>query len=64
MHCRFDDDLKMIKRKGTIVTFESVSGPVEPVKLFRLTEKKSGSLILRGFRMFSKCCLLTYTRAT
>lgn len=39
MHCRFDDDLKMIKRKGTIVTFESVSGPVEPVKLFRLTEK-------------------------
>jgi NADPH2:quinone reductase len=35
----FDDDFKMIKRKGTIVTFGSVSGPVEPVKPLRLVEK-------------------------
>lgn len=39
MYSRFDDDLKMIKRKGTIVTFGSVSGPVEPVKPLRLVEK-------------------------
>lgn len=31
----------MIKRKGTIVTYGSVSGPIEPVKLFRLTEKNA-----------------------
>lgn len=36
---RFDDDLKMIKRKGTIVSFGNASGPVEPVDLRKLTEK-------------------------
>lgn len=35
----FDDDFKMIKRKGTIVAFGNASGPVEPVNLFKLTEK-------------------------
>lgn len=35
----FDDDFKMIKRKGTIVTFGNASGPVEPVNLFKLVEK-------------------------
>ncbi|KAH9063816.1 NAD-P-binding protein [Lactarius deliciosus] len=35
----FDDDFKMIKRKGTIVSFGNASGPVEPVNLFKLTEK-------------------------
>ena len=39
MCCRFDDDFKMIKRKGTIVTFGNASGPVEPVNLFKLVEK-------------------------
>jgi hypothetical protein len=37
--CRFDDDFKMIKRKGTIVSFGNASGLVEPVDLRRLTEK-------------------------
>jgi NADPH2:quinone reductase len=37
--CRFDDDFKMIKRKGTIVSFGNASGPVEPVNLFKLVEK-------------------------
>jgi hypothetical protein len=36
---RFDDDFKMIKRKGTIVSFGNASGRVEPVDLFKLTEK-------------------------
>ncbi|KAI0003410.1 NAD(P)-binding protein [Russula compacta] len=35
----FDDDFKMIKRKGTIVSFGNASGPVPPVPLFKLTEK-------------------------
>lgn len=35
----FDDDFKMIKRKGTIVSFGNASGPVEPVNLFKLVEK-------------------------
>lgn len=35
----FDDDFKMIKRKGTIVTFGNASGPVEPMNLFKLVEK-------------------------
>lgn len=39
MCCRFDDDFKMLKRKGTIVTFGNASGPVEPVNLFKLAEK-------------------------
>ena len=36
---RFDDDFKMIKRKGTIVSFGNASGPVAPVNLFKLVEK-------------------------
>ena len=36
---RFDDDLKMIKRKGTVVSFGNASGPVEPVDLRKLTGK-------------------------
>ena len=36
---RFDDDFKIIKRKGTIVTFGNASGPIEPVNLFKLAEK-------------------------
>ena len=36
---RFDDDFKMIKRKGTIVSFGNASGTVEPVDLRKLTEK-------------------------
>ena len=39
MDCRFDDDFKMIKNKGTIVSFGNASGPVEPVNLFKLVEK-------------------------
>ncbi|KAF8270381.1 NAD(P)-binding protein [Lactarius quietus] len=35
----FDDDFKMIKRKGTVVTFGSVSGPVAPMNVFKLMEK-------------------------
>jgi len=35
----FDDDFKMIKNKGTIVSFGNASGPVEPVNLFKLVEK-------------------------
>jgi NADPH:quinone reductase-like Zn-dependent oxidoreductase len=37
--CRFDDDLKMIKRKGTIVSFGNASGQVEPVDLLKLAKK-------------------------
>ncbi|KAI0247053.1 NAD-P-binding protein [Lactifluus subvellereus] len=35
----FDDDFKMIKRKGTIVSFGNASGLVEPVDLLKLAEK-------------------------
>jgi NADPH:quinone reductase-like Zn-dependent oxidoreductase len=35
----FDDDFKIIKRKGTIVIFGIASGPIGPVNLFKLTEK-------------------------
>ncbi|KAI0261022.1 NAD-P-binding protein [Gloeopeniophorella convolvens] len=35
----FDDDFKMIKRKGTIVAFGNASGAVDPVNLFRLVAK-------------------------
>ncbi|KAF8497236.1 NAD(P)-binding protein [Russula emetica] len=35
----FNDDFKMIKRKGTIVSFGNASGRVEPVDLLKLTEK-------------------------
>jgi len=36
---RFEQDLKMIKRKGTIVSYGNASGPVENVRLLQLTEK-------------------------
>ncbi|KAI0031978.1 NAD-P-binding protein [Vararia minispora EC-137] len=35
----FDADFKMIRRKGTIVSFGNASGAVPPVPLFKLTEK-------------------------
>ncbi|KAI9456452.1 NAD-P-binding protein [Russula earlei] len=35
----FEDDFKMIKRKGTIVSFGNASGPVETVNLSKLVEK-------------------------
>ncbi|KAL9716343.1 NADPH:quinone reductase [Leucoagaricus gongylophorus] len=35
----FDDDFKMIKRKGTLVSVGNASGPVEPFSLLRLTDK-------------------------
>ena len=36
---RFDNDFKLLKRKGTIVTFGNASGPVPPFSLFKLSEK-------------------------
>ena len=39
MFCRFDDDFKIIKRKGTVVVFGIASGPIGPVKLLKLMEK-------------------------
>lgn len=36
---RFDDDFKMIKRKGTIVSFGNASGKVEPFPIHKLAEK-------------------------
>jgi NADPH2:quinone reductase len=36
---RFEQDLRMIKRKGTIVSYGNASGPVENVRLLQLTEK-------------------------
>ncbi|KAI0035144.1 NAD-P-binding protein [Vararia minispora EC-137] len=35
----FESDFKMIRRKGTIVSFGNASGSVPPVPLFKLTEK-------------------------
>ena len=35
----FDNNFKLIKRKGTIVSFGNVSGAVEPVLLTKLVEK-------------------------
>jgi len=35
----FEQDLRMIKRKGTIVSYGNASGPVENVRLLQLTEK-------------------------
>ena len=61
MCCRFDDDFKMIKRKGTIVSFGNASGPVEPVTLFKLTEKNVKLLRPQSVPDLSKCCMLTHT---
>ena len=36
---RFDNNLKLIKRKGTIVSVGNASGPVEPFLISRLVEK-------------------------
>ncbi|KAA1469322.1 NAD-P-binding protein [Dentipellis sp. KUC8613] len=35
----FESDFKMIRRKGTLVSFGNASGAVPPVPLFKLTEK-------------------------
>ena len=35
----FDNNFKLIKRKGTIVSFGNASGPVEPFSILRLAEK-------------------------
>jgi NADPH2:quinone reductase len=37
--CRFEADFKLVKRKGTIVSFGNASGTVPPVPLSKLTEK-------------------------
>lgn len=37
--CRFDDNFKMIKRKGTIVSVGNASGAVPPFSVPRLVEK-------------------------
>lgn len=36
---RFDNNFKLLKRKGTLVSFGNASGPVPPFSLFKLTEK-------------------------
>ena len=36
---RFDNNFKMIKRKGTIVSYGNASGPVEPFLIAKLAEK-------------------------
>ena len=36
---RFDDDFKMIKRKGMILSFGNASGKVEPFPLNKSSEK-------------------------
>jgi NADPH2:quinone reductase len=36
---RFDDNFKMIKRKGTIVSVGNASGAVAPFSILRLVEK-------------------------
>lgn len=35
----FDNDFKLLKRKGTLVSFGNASGPVPPFSLFKLAEK-------------------------
>ncbi|KAF8913234.1 hypothetical protein CPB84DRAFT_1742588 [Gymnopilus junonius] len=37
----FDDDFKMLKRKGTLVSVGNASGPVAPVSLLKLVEKNT-----------------------
>ena len=36
---RFDNNFKLLKRKGTLISLGNASGPVPPVPLFKLTEK-------------------------
>lgn len=36
-HCRFDNNFKMLKRKGTLVSFGNASGVIPDVSLFKLT---------------------------
>lgn len=36
---RFDNNFKMIKRKGTIVSYGNASGAVEPFSITKLVEK-------------------------
>lgn len=37
--CRFDNNFKLIRRKGTIVSVGNASGAVEPFAPLRLVEK-------------------------
>lgn len=37
--CRFDLDLEIIRRKGSLISFGNASGVVDPVPLFKLTAK-------------------------
>ena len=60
MFCRFDNDFKMIKRKGTIVTFGNASGPIDPVNLFKLAEKNVKLLRPAWVPDISTCFLLTH----
>ncbi len=36
---RFEQDLQMVKRKGTIVSYGNASGPVENLGLLKLSAK-------------------------
>jgi NADPH2:quinone reductase len=36
---RFDNNFKLLKRKGTLVSFGNASGPVPPFTIFKLVEK-------------------------
>ena len=60
MCCRFDDDFKIIKRKGTIVTFGNASGPIDPVNLFKLVEKNVTLLRPTWVPDISTCFLSTH----
>ena len=55
---RFDDDFKMIKRKGTLVSVGNASGPVEPFSLLRLTDKNIRLLRPMFVHDHSLCALL------
>jgi len=58
---RFDDDFKMIRRKGTIVSFGNASGPVEPVSLSKLREKNVKLLRPSWVPCFQSHTLHTYS---
>jgi len=36
---RFDNDFKLLKRKGTLISFGNASGAVPPFSLFKLADK-------------------------
>ena len=38
-HPRFDNNFKLLKRKGTLVSLGNASGPVQPFSILKLTEK-------------------------